>query len=129
MRDATTTTTQAAAPLTEERKAELAQMLRDMQELSNAFYARAARIGCHPFIEFTGFMNEWLKICAKNLAAGVDFEKTSIHSGKPLVIAPYEASYLGEKFGCIFGSSLHATPALAEEFWASVGGAPVPGPR
>lgn len=32
-----------------------------MRAASDAFYLAAIRIGVHPFIEFTGLMNEWIK--------------------------------------------------------------------
>jgi len=40
-----------------------------MAQASGAFYAAAIRIGNHPFIEFTGLMNEYIKICADADAA------------------------------------------------------------
>lgn len=45
----------------------------------------ARRIGNHPFIEFTGLMNEYIVMCENALAQGIDFTETSIHGdGKPL---------------------------------------------
>lgn len=81
-------------------------MLAMMREASNAFYSRAVRIGCHPFIEFAGLMNEYIKLCQQAHEAGIDFNESSGHSGNPLPMAPYEAAYIGEKLGCIYGPSL-----------------------
>lgn len=91
---------------------ERAAMLRGMHGASDAFYAAAIRIGCHAFIEFAGLMNEYIKICNRAHEQGIDFTESSAHSGKPLPIATYEAAYLGEKLGCIYGPSLQAPENL-----------------
>lgn len=61
---------------------ELETMLAGMRRASSAFYRDAARIGCHPFIEFAGLMNEYIKLCEIALARGVDFTETSVHGGE-----------------------------------------------
>lgn len=94
--------------LAEERKAELEVMLQKMQETSSLFYRRAVMTGCHPFIEFTGLMNEYIKVCRDNLERGVDFADANTHSGVPLSIQIHQARYLGEKLECIFGPTLRA---------------------
>jgi hypothetical protein len=81
-------------------------MLAQMNQLIEAFYWRAFAIGCHPFIEFCGVMGEYLKVAQAAHAAGIDFTNTTAHSGFPLPIQPYNASYLGEKIGCIYGPAL-----------------------
>ena len=88
--------------LPEEREAILLQM----QLASDAFYRSAFRIGCHQFIEFCGLMNEYIKICRRAHAQGFDFNEASAHSGRALPIRSYEAQYLAEKLGCIYGPSL-----------------------
>jgi len=88
------------------------QMLAMMRETSNAFYKRARLIGCHPFIEFAGLMNEYIKVCRRAHEQGIDFTESSAHSGKPLDFRSYEAAYLGEKLGCIYGPSLQAPENL-----------------
>jgi hypothetical protein len=100
----------------EEREA----MLTAMQETSSAFYRCATRIGCHPFIEFTGLMNEYIKICRQAHAAGLDFTQASAHSGIALPMQTFEAEYLGEKLGCIYGPSLQSRDNLAA-FMAAAG--------
>ena len=87
---------------TEER----AVMLTMMSDASNRFYAATTRIGCHPFIEFCGLMNEYIKICHRAHADGLDFNLCSEHTGVALPMEDYEAKYLGEKLGCIFGPTL-----------------------
>lgn len=87
--------------------AELAEMITKMHAASDAFYRAAASTGCHPFIEFTGLMNEYIKLCEEALARGQDFTETSIHGGgNPLPMQSYHRDYLNEKLECIYGTSL-----------------------
>lgn len=84
-------------------------MLTKMQAVSSAFYAGAVRTGCHPFIEFTGLMNEYIQLCRAAMVQGEDFTETSVHgSGKPLPMQPHHRDYLNEKLECIYGTSLDA---------------------
>jgi len=85
---------------------ELADMLVKMRAASNAYYTAACSTGVHPFIEFAGLMNEYIKICEHNMNDGIDFTETSVHTGRTLHIHEHEVAYIGEKFGCIFGPSL-----------------------
>lgn len=88
---------------------ELGIMIAKMRRASDHFYRDAVHTGCHPFIEFTGLMNEYIKICEQALAQGVDFTETSIHgSGKPLPMQSFQRDYLNEKLECIYGHSLAA---------------------
>jgi hypothetical protein len=88
---------------------ELQEMLRGMRAASSAFYRDAARIGCHPFLEFTGLMNEYIVLCERALEQGRDFTETSIHgSGQPLPMRPHHRDYIAEKLECIYGTSLEA---------------------
>lgn len=87
---------------------ERAEMLRKMKQASSAFYGMAVQTGCHPFIEFTGLMNEYIKICEEAQAQGIDFTQTTAHqSGRDkLPMKSYHVAYLGEKLGCIYGPSI-----------------------
>lgn len=96
------------------------QMLKEMNELIEAFYWRAFKIGCHPFIEFCGVMGEYLKVAEQAHKEGIDFTNTTAHSGYPLPIQPYNARYLGEKLGCIYGPSLQQ-PENRQEFLQALG--------
>lgn len=88
---------------------ELREMLAKMSAASSAFYRDAVRTGCHPFIEFTGLLTEYIKLCEAALAQGIDFTETSIHgSGQPLPMESYHRDYLNEKLECIYGTSLAA---------------------
>jgi hypothetical protein len=103
-------------------KAEREVMLDQMRRASDAFYYLAARTHCHPFLEFTGLMNEYIGLCQKAHALGIDFTMTSIHTGKALPIEDHHIAYLGEKLGCIYGSSLDADKA--KRLLAAITGAP-----
>jgi hypothetical protein len=95
-------------------------MLKEMNQLIEAFYWRAFNIGCHPFIEFCGVMGEWLKVAEKAHKEGIDFTNTTAHSGFPLPIQPYHAQYLGEKIGCIYGPALQQ-PENRQAFLEAIG--------
>jgi hypothetical protein len=93
------------------------QILQRMQDVSNGFYAAAVRTGNHAFIEFCGFMNEYISICRDAHLAGVDFTMANVHSGRPLFdMQGYRAAYIGEKFGCIFQSSFAGKAETIEAF-------------
>lgn len=81
---------------------ERATALHYMRAASSQFYAAAVRIGNHPFIEFTGLMNEYIKCCDAAHKAGVDFTDCSAHSGLQLPMPPYAVDYVNEKLECIF---------------------------
>lgn len=87
-------------------KAEREAMLEKMRRASDAFYYLAQQTHCHPFLEFTGLMNEYIQICLKAHQMDIDFTMTSIHTGKALPIGDHNIAYLGEKLSCIYGSSL-----------------------
>jgi hypothetical protein len=87
---------------------ERTEMLRKMKKASSVFYSMATQIGCHPFIEFTGLMNEYIKICEDAHQEGIDFTQTTRHqSGEnKLPMKRHHVAYLGEKLGCIYGPSI-----------------------
>lgn len=86
----------------EEREA----MLASMREIAAEFYASAMTSKCHPFIEFAGLMNEYVQLCEQAHREGVDFTQTDVHNGKALPMRAFQAAYIGEKVGCIYGPSL-----------------------
>jgi hypothetical protein len=95
---------------------EMEAMLRKMEAASLQFYEAARRTGCHPFIEFTGFMNEYIKICRDSLNQGVEFPRSNTHTGLALPMKPHQAEYIAEKFDCIFGPSFRTHPQLKQIF-------------
>jgi len=96
--------------------AELKDMLKKMRAATLAFYPAAVSTGVHTFIEFTGLMNEFLRICEQSDAEDVDFASASTHTGKPLVVYPYNADYIVEKLDCIFGPSIKSSPEVRAAF-------------
>lgn len=76
------------------------RMLARMTEIAESFYRAACRVGHHQFIEFAGFLNEYIKICRRMHAEGVDFGTTELSP------KDHEMAYIAEKFDCIFGEAL-----------------------
>lgn len=85
-------------------KDELKEMLLQMRNLSSGFYSGACRIGNHPFIEFCGLMNEYIKMCEEAFDRGEDFTEFSTHRGQHLEMKPHNLKYIREKLDCIFGN-------------------------
>jgi hypothetical protein len=84
------------------RKAELQRAIEQMHAASSLFYSMAFRIGNHPFIEFTGLINEYIKCCENALGQGIDFTLCSTHTGLKLPMRSFEVDYINEKLECIF---------------------------
>lgn len=104
-------------------KEDLAAIIKKMKALSHNFYLQAVSVGHHAFIEFTGFMNEYIKMCERASEAGRDFVETNAHCGETLIdMEDYEGRYLGNKFGCIFATSFRGNPAAIQAFCDEVFG-------
>lgn len=103
-------------PLSEARITELKEIIAGMKRISSTFYSAVIQLNCHAFIEFTGLMNEYIKICEDNLAAGIDFTEANAHSGIKLLIAPHQIAYFAEKLDCIFGPALRGDEKVASAF-------------
>ncbi|MEG4329984.1 hypothetical protein, partial [Microcoleus sp. herbarium5] len=76
------------------------EILEAMKAAANNYYREAIATNCHTFIEFTGLINEYIKICERNLKQrGVDFTKTSVHcpGEKNLQIEEWELAYINDK--------------------------------
>lgn len=76
--------------------------LQQMQIASSHFYAMAQKIGNHPFIEFTGLMNEYIGACELAHQQGIDFTDCNVHTGHELPIPGHMVDYINEKLECIF---------------------------
>lgn len=96
--------------MTDERKAELKDSIRIMHDASHMFYRLAIHAGCHAFIELTGLINEYIRICEDALEKGIDFTAANVHTGYHLPILPYRADYLTEKLQCIYGKTASVRP-------------------
>mgnify|MGYP000275789987 CR=1 FL=1 len=81
---------------------ERAMMLRRMREASAVFYGLAVQAQCHPFIEFAGLMNEYIKCCEEAHAKGIDFAACNKHAGQHLPMPGHSVDYVNEKLECIF---------------------------
>ena len=86
----------------EERKA----ILRGMHAASDMFYASAIKAGCHAFIEFTGLMNEFIKLCEEAEKQGIPWVRANVHGDVHLPFKPHHIEYLSEKLECIYGARL-----------------------
>jgi len=82
------------------------EILRRMHAASNNFYAAAARAGCHAFIEFTGLMNEFIKLCETAEAQGIPWVRANVHGDVHLPFKPHHIEYLSEKLECIYGKRI-----------------------
>jgi hypothetical protein len=92
------------------------EILAAMKAASNNYYREAIATNCHTFIEFTGLINEYIKICERNLQQrGIDFTNTSVHADGPrLHIENWELNYINEKLCCIFPELLLVKTENAE---------------
>lgn len=88
----------------EERKI----VLKQMEATVDDFYRQAIGIHNHPFIEFTGIMQAYIKTCRRDHEAGIDFTDCNRHTGNPLPMESFEISYLNEKLNCIFDGRIIA---------------------
>lgn len=99
----------------EHTRGELREMIRKMHGASQAFYGKATWIGHHAFIEFTGLINEYIKLCENALDNGVDFTRTDVHSASMVLpMEDFHRDYLNEKLQCIYGVSLDSLMKSSE---------------
>lgn len=105
-----------STPMTQDERARLEVMLRNMQRaVAQFYYGWAFPIGCHPFIEFCGLMHVFVQMADQSLKAGIDFSQATAHTGQALIAHDYQVEYLAEKFSCIFGP-VFDDPKLAADF-------------
>lgn len=91
------------------------ETLRKMQDASDAFYAAAIQTNNHPFVEFTGLINEYIKACEEAHRRGIDFSECNRHAGRDLPLESFQVDYINEKLECIFtGRSVMMEAAAAE---------------
>lgn len=89
------------------------EALDKMRAASSNFYTAATYTNCHAFIEFTGLMNEYIKICERMTREGdTRWMMANTHSGVPLKMEAFELNYLAEKLDCIYGPTIEATPGF-----------------
>ena len=73
-----------------------------MWAAADQFYIAAANTNCHAFIEFTGLLREYCKVCEGNLKRGIDFREINAHRSRRMQLQQYEIDYFNEKLNCIF---------------------------
>ena len=73
-----------------------------MWSVADEFYRGAANTNCHAFIEFTGLLREYCKICEENLARGINFRECNGPPSQRMELQPYNIDYFNEKLNCIF---------------------------
>jgi hypothetical protein len=78
------------------------QSLTRMWAAADQFYGAAVNTNCHAFIEFTGLLREYCKICEANLKRGIDFRELNAHRSERMEVQEYEVDYFNEKLNCIF---------------------------
>lgn len=78
-------------------------MIRSMRDINQRFYAEVFHGGVpHAFIEFCGVQAEFINMCDRMLAQGIEFPLVNRHGTVQFQVPDFQAKYLGEKFGCIF---------------------------
>ncbi|MCT7977575.1 hypothetical protein [Laspinema olomoucense] len=79
-----------------------------MRKTATQFYHAAIATNCHAFIEFTGLLNEYIKVCQefqKN-NPNHDFRKCNVHNGNAIHLQPYQIEYIHEKLTCIYQNEI-----------------------
>lgn len=76
--------------------------LKRMRTITSHYYNEAVHVGVHPFIEFAGLINEYVKVCEEAHAKGIDFSECHAHSGIELPMQPHHIDYVNEKLECIY---------------------------
>jgi len=96
--------------------AEREEMLAVMRRAKDSFYFMAVQVGDHRFVEFAGMIGEYIKLCEAAHEKGYDL--TELHH----VMRPYHAHYVGEKIGCIYGTTFYREAKTLSGFLAAVVG-------
>ncbi|MBD0307569.1 MAG: hypothetical protein ICV80_05340 [Microcoleus sp. T1-bin1] len=78
------------------------ESLARMEAAADQFYMIATATDCHAFIEFTGLLPEYCKVCRENLARGIDFRELNGHRSQGMELQPYKVDYFNKKLNCIF---------------------------
>jgi hypothetical protein len=80
------------------------ESLKLMRKAVSQFYTAAVMTQAHAFIEFTGLMTEYIKVCEKYQQDNPreDFRKLNQHTGQALKLEHYHVDYILEKLTCIY---------------------------
>lgn len=101
--------------MTDDAKAECEVALFKMRLCSKHFYHLAIGVGVHQFVEFAGFINEYINMCEAMMEKGKDFREWAPE------MDDHNLDYVFEKFGCIFGPAFTKNPSLAARFAYKLG--------
>jgi len=93
---------------------ELHEICTKMRRVSDAFYVGAVSTGNHPFIEFCGLMNEYIKVCQDAAEKRIPFPLLTEHTGEALPVQPHHMLYIAEKLRCIFGPIIDSNQQCRE---------------
>lgn len=91
-------------------KDERDKMILAMRKASEIFYSQAVHIGNHPFIEFTGLLNEYIQLCELANKQNIDFTQCNRHTGLELPMPEHCRNYINEKLECIFTGRIECKP-------------------
>ena len=91
------------------------ESLAKMWEAADHFYILAAATDCHAYIEFTGLLREYCKVCEENLARSIDFRELNGHRSQRMELQPYQIDYFNEKLNCIFQGLLEVKGASDDD--------------
>ena len=96
--------TKSTKSITESLNLTPEQSLELMRKASHEFYQAAIATQCHAFLEFTGLMNEFIKVAYEFQQNNptLDFREHNQHTGKVLRLQPYQRDYIREKLDCIY---------------------------
>jgi len=86
-----------------------------MRLAADLFYQAATNTDCQAFIEFSGLLREYCKVCEENLARGIDFRELNGHTSQRMELQPYEIDYFNEKINCIFQGLLQVERVSSDD--------------
>jgi hypothetical protein len=100
--------TKSTQSITESLNLTPEQSLELMRKASNEFYQMAIATQCHAFVEFTGLLNEFIKVAYEFQQNNptLDFREHNQHTGKVLRLQPYQVDYIHEKLNCIYQNEI-----------------------
>jgi hypothetical protein len=73
-----------------------------MEAAANQFYMLATATDCYAYIEFSGLMREYCKVCRENLARGIDFRELNGPPSQRMILQPHQIDCFNEKLNFIF---------------------------
>jgi hypothetical protein len=78
------------------------ESLKRMRLAADNFYYHVAASESQAFIEITGLLWEYIKVCEQNFSRGIDFREPNGLPGQRMQLQPHELAYFEQKINCIF---------------------------